>query len=106
MLGLELVGVHERSQVDHLALGRVGQDRVGWAKLRDIGRRAAFDPALEDRLVAGRDAVDLDRDAGGLRKSASEAWKLASSPPVHWTWMSTVLPLYGWLEPSALSSSV
>ena len=39
-------------------------------------------------------------------KSATEAWKFASSPPVHWTWMSTVLPVYGLLEPRALSSSV
>ena len=41
-----------------------------------------------------------------LAKSATEAAKLVPSPPIHWVWIETVLPLNGLSAPSALSSSV
>src|SRR5688500_16392926 len=39
-------------------------------------------------------------------KSAIAARKPVSSPPVHWLWTETFVPLYGLSAPSALSSSV
>ena len=39
-------------------------------------------------------------------KSAIAAAKFVPSPPIHWVWIETVLPLNGLSAPSAASSSV
>ena len=41
-----------------------------------------------------------------VAKSATAAAKLVPSPPIHWVWIETVLPLNGLSAPSAASSSV
>ena len=41
-----------------------------------------------------------------VAKSATAAAKLVPSPPIHWVWMETVLPLNGLAASSAWSSSV
>ena len=41
-----------------------------------------------------------------VAKSATAAAKFVPSPPIHWVWIETFLPLNGWSAPSAWSSSV
>ena len=41
-----------------------------------------------------------------VAKSATEAAKLVPSPPIHWVWIETVLPLYGILPSAPLVNAV
>ena len=83
MLISELLGIHERGDVDDLARGGVLQDGRRLGEHRQVRRLPAIDARLQHGLVARGEAVDVYLDAGGCREVSQrggEVGALAADP--------------------------
>ena len=77
----------------------------GWAS---IARSGGAPPSMRVRSTVSWLEPMLSTTTSmpvAASNGASAAAKLSPSPPIHWVWIETLVPLNGWSAPIAWSSS-